>query len=60
MWPAVKNKRDFYLQNMSDKIPVSAIFSNSDKECPADVQMPYWSKIPNRGEDVYLDGIHGD
>ena len=22
--------------------------------------MHYWNKIPNRGEYVYIDGIHGD
>ena len=59
-WPLKKNRRDFYLQHMSNKIPVKGIFSNQDGLCPADKQMHYWNKIPNRGEYVYIDGVHGD
>ena len=48
------------MQNMSNKIPVKGIFSNQDALCPADDQLHYWNKIPNREEYVYIDGVHGD
>ena len=60
LWPVVKNRRDFYLAHMSDKIKVHGIFSNQDSLCPSTGQMHYWNKIPNRGEYVYIDGVHGD
>ena len=60
LWPIIKNKNDFYLRNMSDKIKVHGIFSNQDELCHYDEQRRYWNKIPNRGEYVYIDGVHGD
>ena len=45
---------------MSSNIPVKVIFSNQDALCPPDKQLHYWNKIPNRGEYVYIDGVHGD
>ena len=59
-WPLIKNTKDFYLQNMSSNIPVHVIFSSQDALCPPEKQLPYWIKIPNRGEYVYIDGVHGD
>ena len=39
---------------MSRKIPVKVIFSSEDKLCPAEKQLHYLNKIPNRGEYVYI------
>lgn len=47
-WPLFKNRPDFYLQNMSDKIPCKVIFSNQDELCPPADQLHTWNKIPNR------------
>ena len=60
MWPLVQNRNDYYVQNMSNQIPVKGIFSNQDALCPSGDQLHYWNKIPNRGEYVYIDGVHGD
>ena len=48
------------MAHMSDKIKVHGIFANQDSLCPSTGQMHYWNKIPNRGEYVYIDGVHGD
>ena len=52
-----QNTNNFYLQNMSDKIKVHAIFSNKDKLCPPERQLSILNTVPrnSRGRYEYFD-----